>query len=75
MSTPKEVAAFLETLNAWRRGDETIEMPSPAKIGATIDDAVSLLRKYDTLERRVKRLSLALKRQERWVEVLQEAAK
>ena len=70
MSTPKEVAAFLETLN-----HETIEMPSPYDITSAIESAVAILRKHDELERRVKRLSLALKRQERWVEVLQEAAK
>ena len=50
MST-KETIVDLATYNLWRRGDETIEMPSPAKIGATIDRAVSLLRKYHDLER------------------------
>jgi hypothetical protein len=50
MST-EETIVDLATYNLWRRGDETIEMPSPAKIGATIDRAVSLLRKYHDLER------------------------
>lgn len=36
--------AFLENLNAWRRGDETIKMPSPVLVGKTIDDAIALLR-------------------------------
>jgi hypothetical protein len=42
----KETIAFLSNYNSWRRGDETIEMPSPSEIGAAIDDAVNLLRKY-----------------------------
>lgn len=49
----KETIVGLATYNQWRRGDETIEMPSPAEIGATIDDAVNLLRKHDDLERKL----------------------
>ena len=49
MSAATETIAFLANYNSWRRGDETIEMPSPAEIGATIDDAVNLLRKHDKL--------------------------
>ena len=56
MSQSKKTLLALAIYNSWRRGDETIEMPSPAEIGATIDDAVNLLRKYDGLERRVERL-------------------
>ena len=52
MSTPAEVADFLENLNAWRRGDETIEMPHPAEIGANIQDAIVILREHDELTRR-----------------------
>ena len=61
MSAATETIAFLRNYNSWRRGDETLEMPSPAEIGATIDDAVNLLRKHDELERRVERLTIALK--------------
>ena len=57
----KETIVGLATYNSWRRGDETLEMPSPTEIGATIDDAVNLLRKYDTLECRVERLTIALR--------------
>lgn len=45
-----ETLMFLANFNSWRRGDETIEMPSPAEIGAAIDDAINLLRKYDSAE-------------------------
>ena len=61
MSAATETIAFLAKYNSWRRGDETLEMPSPAEIGATIDDAVNLLRKYDRLESRVEQLTTALK--------------
>ena len=61
MSAATETIAFLRNYNSWRRGDETLEMPSPAEIGATIDDAVNLLRKHDKLERRVERLTIALR--------------
>ena len=61
MSAATETIAFLRNYNSWRRGDETLEMPSPAEIGATIDDAVNLLRKHENLERRVERLTIALR--------------
>jgi hypothetical protein len=61
MSTPTQVADFLENLNAWRRGDEAIEMPSPYDIGCAIESAVKLLREHEELERRAERLALALK--------------
>ena len=47
--TPTGTIAFLQNYNAWRRGDETLEMPRPAEIGANIQDAIVLLRKYDSL--------------------------
>ena len=62
----KQTIVGLATYNSWRRGDETIEMPAPAEIGATIDDAVNLLRKYDEMER-----ELATEREK--VRVLREA--
>lgn len=61
MTKAKETLMALASFNSWRRGDETLEMPPPVEIGATIDDAVNLLRKHDELERRVERLTLALK--------------
>lgn len=61
MSAATETLLALAIYNSWRRGDETIEMPAPAEIGATIDDAVNLLRKYDRLESRVEQLTTALK--------------
>ena len=61
MSAATETIAFLQKFNAWRRGDETLEMPHPAEIGANIQDAIVLLRKHDQLERRVERLTIALK--------------
>ena len=60
MSAATETIAFLAKYNSWRRGDETIEMPSPAEIGATIDDAVNLLRKYDDLKARAERAEAEL---------------
>ena len=55
-----ETLLALAIYNSWRRGDETIEMPSPAEIGATIDDAVNLLRKYDDLKVRAERAEAEL---------------
>lgn len=57
----KETLGFLAKYNSWRRGDETFQMPPPDEIGAAIDDAVNLLRRHDELERRVERLTLALR--------------
>lgn len=56
MTKATEIIQFLAHFNSWRRGDETIEQPSPAEIGAAIDDAVNLLRKYDEIERENVRL-------------------
>ena len=51
MSKITDTIKFLSIHNSWRRGDETIEMQDPAEIGAAIDDAVNLLRKYAELEK------------------------
>jgi hypothetical protein len=53
MNTPTEIIKFLQNYNAWRRGDETLEMPHPAEIGANIQDAVVILREHAELTRRV----------------------
>jgi hypothetical protein len=34
-----ETVNFLRTLNRWRRGDTSLEQPSPRVIGQMIDDA------------------------------------
>lgn len=62
MSAATETLLALAIYNSWRRGDETIEMPSPAEIGATIDDAVNLLRKYDNLKARAERAEAEVER-------------
>ncbi len=51
MSKATDTLKFLAIHNSWRRGDETIEMQDPTEIGAAIDDAVNLLRRYDDLEK------------------------
>lgn len=51
MSKATDTLKFLTLHNSWRRGDETIEMQDPTEIGAAIDDAVNLLRKYDELKK------------------------
>ncbi len=61
MSAAAETLLALAIYNSWRRGDETIEMPAPAEIGATIDAAVNLLRKYDDLKARAERAEAELK--------------
>ena len=59
-SKATDTLKFLAIHNSWRRGDETFEMQNPAEIGAAIDDAVNLLRKYDELEKENKRLRTSL---------------
>ena len=49
MSTPTEIIKFLQNYNAWRRGDETLEMPHPKEIGENIQDAVVILREHAEL--------------------------
>jgi hypothetical protein len=40
--TPAEVAKVLRDYNAWRRGDEDMDMPDPKAIGEVIDEAVGM---------------------------------
>lgn len=61
MSKATDTLRFLAIHNSWRRGDETFGMQDPAEIGAAIDDAVNLLRRYDELERENIALREALK--------------
>lgn len=44
-TTNTELADFLERYNRWRRGDDTMPMPSPREIGDAIDKTVEILRK------------------------------
>lgn len=52
-SKATDTLKFLAIHNSWRRGDETVGMQDPTEIGAAIDDAVNLLRKYDELEKEI----------------------
>lgn len=49
---PAHTVALLKHFNAWRRGDERLEMPNPAEIGLAIDSAIELI---ETLEADAKR--------------------
>lgn len=51
MSKATDTLKFLAIHNSWRRGDKTFDMQDPTEIGAAIDDAVNLLRRYDELEK------------------------
>jgi hypothetical protein len=42
--TTKETIETLEKFNAWRRGDELMEMPSPKLIGQAIDSAIEKIK-------------------------------
>jgi Skp family chaperone for outer membrane proteins len=43
----KELPARLREFNRWRRGDETLEQPHPARIGAMIDEAADRLEELE----------------------------
>lgn len=45
----------LERANRWRRGDEGVEMPEPARLGEVIDAAVVGLRSIARLEAEIER--------------------
>ena len=55
-----ETLLALANYNSWRRGDES-KMPHPAELGAVIDDAVNLLRKYAAMEKEICRLRLSVR--------------
>ena len=47
MTTNREtLPALLREYNRWRRGDETLEQPNPAKISAIIDGAADRLEQH-----------------------------
>lgn len=43
----KEVIFQLEKYNKWRKGDDTIEQPSPVMISFAIDEAIIILKSLD----------------------------
>lgn len=76
MPKASETLLALAKFNSWRRGDETLEMPPPEEIGATIDDAVNLLRRYDEMERQLatnhERAEEIIRARERTIDQLRE---
>ena len=63
----KELAAQLREFNRWRRGDETLEQPHPARIGAMIDEAADRL---EDLERELAAERALADRLAHWLETL-----
>jgi len=51
MTKAKDTILFLSNFNSWRRSNDNAVAPNAAEVGAAIDDAVSLLRRYDEMER------------------------
>ena len=51
MSLAKETLLFLAHFNSWRRGNDVTLSFDPTEVGAAIDHAVYLLRRYDDMER------------------------
>jgi hypothetical protein len=45
-TNPETLPALLREYNRWRRGDETLEQPNPAKISAIIDEAADRLEQH-----------------------------
>ncbi len=45
--TRKQLIAFLESYNKWRRGEIYEVMPDPKELGLAIDEAVKLLKSLD----------------------------
>lgn len=43
---PETLSARLREFNRWSRGDETMEQPHPARIGAMIDEAADQLEQH-----------------------------
>ena len=47
MTPTSNLPTQLRELNRWRRGDETLEQPNPADIGAVIDEAADRLEELE----------------------------
>ncbi len=54
---PAHTVALLKHFNAWRRGDERLEMPNPAEIGLAIDSAIELIERHHAV---IKTISAAI---------------
>jgi hypothetical protein len=67
VSNAKETLLFLANFNSWRRGNDDAVFPDPAEVGAAIDDAVNLLRRYDDTERENVALRADKERLARWI--------
>ncbi len=76
MSKASETLLALAHFNSWRRGDNSIKQPCAYSIGATIDDAVNLLRRYDEMERQLEinhaRAEEIIRARERTIDQLRE---
>lgn len=46
--TIKQAIRTLELFNRWRRGDETLKMQDPKKIGQAIDLAINVMKKSES---------------------------
>ena len=58
--SPARTVELLKHHNAWRRGDESLEMLHPAEIGIVIDVAVELIERGETYAAQAKRLAMEL---------------
>jgi hypothetical protein len=47
MTPTKDLPTQLREFNRWRRGDETLEQPHPARIGAMLDAAADRLEELE----------------------------
>lgn len=58
--SPARTVELLKHHNAWRRGDESLEMLHPAEISIVIDVAVELIERGETYAAQAKRLAMEL---------------
>ena len=58
--SPARCVDLLKHHNAWRRGDESLEMLHPVEIGIVIDVAVELIERGETYAAQAKRLAMEL---------------
>ena len=65
MTPTKDLPTQLREYNAWRRGDETLDQPSAAWVGAVIDAAADRLEK---LEEQLAANHEAIKLMGKWLE-------
>ena len=65
MTPTKDLPGQLREFNRWRRGDETLEQPNPADIGAMINEAAGRL---EELEQQLAANHAAIKLMGKWLE-------